>query len=513
MTWTATGGSTATGTAIIPAGQRYSQPFGAAAAQAVTITLSAPALDGVSESTSDGSDSYSGFQLAVPSASASVTIPGAPVDLSGLTISRGTLDPAFAADKTAYASSVGNAVTSVAVTPTVSDPSMAALTVNGAAVTSGAARSVPLAVGKNTISVVVAEQGGTATKTYMLTVTRAPSSVAELSGLTLSHGTLSPAFAAGETVYTVEVAHTVTSLTLTPTATDRDHAAITVSGVPVFSGDPSDGVGLRVGVNAVPIVVTAQDGTTTKAYTVTVTRLARPVVVPPPPDRQPSFGDATVAAQRYMVGTAITPLILPAATGGDPPLRYALTSALPVGLSFDETTRTMSGTPAAEQATTTYTLMVADGDGDTVRLTFTVEVVPDLTPTFGDAAVEAQRYRVGTPVALPLPAATGGDGALSYRLAPALPVGLSFDNATRSVSGTPAAEQATTTYTWTATDEDGEPHVHRRSPGADHRLHLRGRRFRRRLRRVQGGVVHRRGVGCDRDVDDYGRHRDTGGGL
>ena len=302
VTWTATGGSTATGTAIIPAGQRYSQPFGAAAAQAVTITLSAPALDGVSESTSDGSGSYSGFQLAVPSASASVTIPGAPVDLSGLTISRGTLDPVFAADKTAYAASVGNAVTSVDVASTVSDPSMATLTVNGAAVTSGTARSVPLAVGENTISVVVAEQGGAATKTYMLTVTRAPSSVAELSGLTLSHGTLSPAFAAGETAYTAEVAHTVTSLTLTPTATDRDHATVTVSGVPVFSGDPSDGVDLRVGVNAVPIVVTAQDGTTTKAYTVTVTRLARPVVPPPPPDRQPSFGDVTVAAQRYMVG-------------------------------------------------------------------------------------------------------------------------------------------------------------------------------------------------------------------
>ena len=50
----------------------------------------------------------------------------------------------------------------------------------------------------------------------------------------------------------------------------------------------------------------------------------------------------------------------------------------------------------------------------------------------------------------------GGDGALSYRLAPALPVGLSFDNATRGVSGTPAAEQAATTYTWAATDEDGD---------------------------------------------------------
>ena len=456
VTWTATGGSTATGTAIIPAGQRYSAPFGAAAAQAVTITLSAPALDGVSESTSDGSGSYSGFQLAVPSASASVTIPGAPVDLGSLAISQGTLDPAFAADRTAYAASGGNAVTSVDLTPTVSDPSMATLTVNGAAVTSGTARSVPLAVGENTIAVVVAEQGGTATKTYTLTVTRAPSSVAELNGLTLSDGTLSPAFAAGETAYTAEVAHTVTSLTLTPTATDRDHATITVGGVPAFSGDPSDGVDLRVGANAVPIVVTAQDGTTTKEYTVTVTRQARPVVPPPPQDRQPSFEDATVAAQRYMVGAAVTPLVLPAATGGDPPLSYALIPALPAGLSFDARTREVAGTPLEASAEASYTLTATDMDGDTARLTFTVEVVSDLMPTFGDVAVAAQRYRVGTPVALPLPAAMGGDGALSYRLAPALPVGLSFDNATRVVSGTPATEQAATTYTWTATDEDGD---------------------------------------------------------
>ena len=456
VTWTATGGSTATGTAIILAGQRYSAPFGAAAAQAVTITLSAPALDGVSESTSDSSGSYSGFQLAVPSASASVTIPGAPVDLGSLAISQGTLDPAFAADRTAYAASVGNAVTSVDLTPTVSDPSMATLTVNGAAVTSGTARSVPLAVGENTIAVVVAEQGGTAAKTYTLTMTRAPSLVAELSGLTLSDGTLSPAFAAGETAYTAEVAHTVTSLTLTPTATDRDHATITVSGVPAFSGDPSDGVDLRVGANAVPIVVTAQDGTTAKEYTVTVTRQARPVVPPPPPDRQPSFEDAPVAAQRYMVGAAITPLVLPAATGGDPPLSYALIPALPAELSFDARTREVAGTPLEASAEASYTLTATDMDGDTARLTFTVEVVPDLMPTFGDAAVEAQRYRVGTPVALPLPAAMGGDGALSYRLAPALPVGLSFDSTTRVVSGTPAAEQAATTYTWTVTDGDGD---------------------------------------------------------
>ena len=41
-----------------------------------------------------------------------------------------------------------------------------------------------------------------------------------------------------------------------------------------------------------------------------------------------------VAAQEYTVGTAIAPLVLPAASGGTAPLTYSV-STLPAGLSFD----------------------------------------------------------------------------------------------------------------------------------------------------------------------------------
>ena len=56
---------------------------------------------------------------------------------------------------------------------------------------------------------------------------------------------------------------------------------------------------------------------------------------------------------------------------------------------------------------------------------------------------------------LSMPATSGGVGALAYTLAPALPPGLTFDSNAQTLSGTPTAAQAATTYTYTAMDEDG----------------------------------------------------------
>ena len=55
-----------------------------------------------------------------------------------------------------------------------------------------------------------------------------------------------------------------------------------------------------------------------------------------------------------------------------------------------------------------------------------------------------------------LPEASGGDGALTYSISPPLPAGLTFDAATRVLSGTPTAPQAAILYTYTATDGDAE---------------------------------------------------------
>ena len=99
---------------------------------------------------------------------------------------------------------------------------------------------------------------------------------ATLSGLTLTGGTLDPAFATGTTAYTVSVENSVASVTVTPTATNAADATITVNGNTVTSGNDSAAINLPTPDVAVPIdiIVTAANTTTTMTYTVTATRAA-----------------------------------------------------------------------------------------------------------------------------------------------------------------------------------------------------------------------------------------------
>ena len=77
----------------------------------------------------------------------------------------------------------------------------------------------------------------------------------------------------------------------------------------------------------------------------------------------------------------------------------------------------------------------------------------DRVPGFGSSTVSDQQWIRDVPIAeVTLPAASGGDGTLTYTLEPALPAGLTLDG--RKISGTPTAAKAPTLYTWKATDSD-----------------------------------------------------------
>ncbi len=81
--------------------------------------------------------------------------------------------------------------------------------------------------------------------------------------------------------------------------------------------------------------------------------------------------------------------------------------------------------------------------------------ITDPVPTFNDATVDDQVFikdREIDPVTLPI--AVGGNGRLDYTLTPDLPAGLSFNAATRTISGEPTAATAAATYTLTVTDSD-----------------------------------------------------------
>ena len=205
-------------------------------------------------------------------------------------------------------------------------------------------------------------------------------------------------------------------------------------------------------------------------------------------DLMPSFGDAQVPPQRYVQGLEINPLALPAATGGNEPLAYALAPALPEGLEYtapaDATSGgTLAGTPAVSAQAAAWTLTATDADGDTATLTFTVEVAPDLMPSFGDAQVPPQRYVQGLEIApLALPAATGGDLPLTYALTGpgsasdlALPEGLAWSEAAVPRPTRPGALA-------------GTPHRVRASRRLDPDRH-------RRRRRPRDAALHHRGAG------------------
>ena len=115
------------------------------------------------------------------------------------------------------------------------------------------------------------------------TMTPTQSTDATLSGLTATSSmsvsgtftalTLSPAFAAATTAYTATVGNSITHVKLTPTVNDSG-ATVTVQGTTVSSGSASGAIALSVGSNPLAVVVTAEDGTTTQTYTVTITRAA-----------------------------------------------------------------------------------------------------------------------------------------------------------------------------------------------------------------------------------------------
>ena len=200
------------------------------------------------------------------------TPPAKNAALKSLAISAGSLAPLFDTATLAYSDTVSNATAEIGLTPVVADTN-ARIKVNGTALASGSTSpSIPLQVGSNAITVLVTAQDTSVKRTYTLNITRAKSSDATLSGLTISSGALSQTFDAATASYTAAVTNATTSLTVTPTV-NQANATVKVKGTPVTSGSASTAIPLNTGSNDVEIMVTAQDGST-KTYTVSVTRAA-----------------------------------------------------------------------------------------------------------------------------------------------------------------------------------------------------------------------------------------------
>ena len=97
------------------------------------------------------------------------------------------------------------------------------------------------------------------------------SSDATLAVLALTSVPLTPAFTPGTTAYTASVPNPTETVTITATPTDAD-AVVTIGSSPSTVGGATAIVQIAVGITQVPIIVTAADGSTTRTYTVAVTR-------------------------------------------------------------------------------------------------------------------------------------------------------------------------------------------------------------------------------------------------
>jgi hypothetical protein len=96
-----------------------------------------------------------------------------------------------------------------------------------------------------------------------------PSDV-NLKNLTVTAGTLSPVFTQQTTAYSVNVPNATTSISIAAAANDTS-ASVKVNGTTSVAGLVTTAIALTVGTNTIPILITAEDGTT-KTYTITATR-------------------------------------------------------------------------------------------------------------------------------------------------------------------------------------------------------------------------------------------------
>lgn len=138
------------------------------------------------------------------------------------------------------------------------------------------------------------------------------------------------------------------------------------------------------------------------------------------------------------VGVGYPTQVIPPATGGTTPYTYTAVN-LPPGLSFNPTTREITGTPTIA-GPYVVTINVSDADGNSASMNYPINIKNALV--LPNASLADGTVGVSYPTQL-IPAATGGTTPYTY-VATNLPPGLSFNPATREITGTP-----TTTGTFT----------------------------------------------------------------
>jgi hypothetical protein len=281
-------------------------------------------------------------------------------NLQSLTVSPGSLAPAFSASRTSYTVDVVGSVESITVTAAREDSS-ASLTIAGQ---STGSRSISLPPGPSSTEVeaIVTAQDGNP-KIYLITVNRAALSADNnLEALSVSPGALDPAFSAGTPQYIVEVGTAVTAVTVVATKSDPNAV---ISGDIPNQGQATiqlDGPGTS---KTVSIIVTAPNGTS-KTYRLTVNRAAPSsdnnlsLLTVTPGSLSPGFSPSTL---NYDVSSSAASMTV-SATKSDP-------------------NAVMSGSVTAGAGVQTGSATISlGGPGITTRITITVTAPNESSKTY-----------------------------------------------------------------------------------------------------------------------------------